>query len=509
MMTEKLQQDLTRDSSSSWQNVITSFLADKYEADFAKYLKDVFKGIGSTYDKEGLLINEELAFIFDTRKNKKTDEQKETTFILEQITLLEEFNDKPISISFESLKADINTKQQNLVSKYEPETWLTWAAENAKNVTFATHVTKLTHSVIDSPAFFNTFTTTKITHLSTSSLTNVIIDGAVKGMQYSPVYQFLELEFNNKKLVSEFGDLNTDLLDNFAKTKEQMQGWNQGFSAATNAGKPKAHFLLKQTYFPINSDKSTPRYHLLCNVVSSSKAQALYEFSRRNSKDAFKMKSSNKYSTETYFNFPNRASISITASNHGNASQLNNKRGGRLGLFSCQPPVWHSQLKPPIYSKSFFYELSKNYEVKENIQYLADFLIRFDNLQLSIKDPKRMRWVEEWIENLADEVLVYVKSIQVLSAGWSVTEGIKLKPEHQALLDCYREDEVFLAMKNNCDWQAVIVQDFAAWLNNRLTKANEKFTPQDAHTKLWIKIFKANFREEFDTKILTQQEEIV
>ena len=508
-MTEEQNQDLISECALSWEGVITNFLADKYEADFTKYLKDLFKGISSTYEKEGFFTNEDLVFIFDTRKNKKTDEQKETAFILEQITFLQEFNEKPISINFESINTDINTKQQDLVSKYAPETWITWAAENAKNVTFATHVTKLTHSVIDTPSFFDAFKATKNSHLSTSSITNIVIDGAVKGMQYSPVYQFLGLEFNNKKLVGEFGNLDTDLLKSFAKNHEQNLDWNQGFSAATSEGKPSAHFLLKQTYFPINKDNPRYSYHLLCNVVSSSKAQALYEFSRRNSKDSFKIKNSNKYSDETYFNFPNRASISITASNHGNASQLNNKRGGRLGLFSCQPPVWHSQLKAPIYKTNFFYELSRNYEVKENIQYLSDFLTRFENLQLSIKDPKRMRWVGEWIENLADEVLVYVKSIQALPAGWSAIEGIKLKPEHQILLDCYRQDEDFLAMKNSSDWQAVIIQDFSAWLNNRLNKADEKFTPQDAHTKLWMKIFKANFREEFEIKGLTPQEETV
>jgi CRISPR-associated protein Csy1 len=509
MMTEEQNQDSISECALGWEGVITNFLSDKYETDFAKYLKELFKGLGSSYDNEGFFANEGLAFIFDTRKNKKTDEQKETAFILEQITLLQEFNGKPISINFESLNSDISTKEQDLLGKYTPETWITWAAENAKNVTFATHVTKLTHSVIDSPSFFNAFEATKNSHLSTSSLTNVVIDGAVKGMQYSPVYQFLELEFNNKKLVSEFANVGTRLLKSFAKNNEQMLAWNQGFAAATNEGKPTAHFLLKQTYFLINKGSSEFNYHLLCNVVSSSKAQALYEFSRRNSKDAFKIKNSSKYSNETYFNFPNRASISITASNHGNASQLNNKRGGRLGLFSCQPPVWHSQLKAPIYKINFFYELSRNYEVKENIQYLSDFLTRFENLQLSIRDPKRMRWVEEWIENLADEVLVYVKSIQALPSGWSTSDGIKLKPEHQVLLDCYRQHEEFLAMKNSSDWQAVIIQDFAAWLNNRLTKANEKFTPQDAHTKLWMKIFKANFREEFDTQGLTQQEETV
>lgn len=120
-----------------------------------------------------------------------------------------------------------------------------------------------------------------------------------------------------------------------------------------------------------------------------------------------------------------------------------------------------------------------------------------------------MRWVEEWIENLADEVLAYVKSIQGLPAGWSSTEGIKLKSEHQILLDCYRQDEDFLLMKNSSDWQSVIIQDFAAWLNICLTNTNKKFTPQDSHTKLWMKLFKANFREEFNTNEITQQEETV
>jgi CRISPR-associated protein Csy1 len=271
-MIEEQNQDSISECAPDWKGVITKFFADKYEADFAKYLKELFKGLGSSYDKEGFFTNKDLAFIFDTRKNKKTDEQKETAFILEQIALLQSFNEKPISINFEGLNIDINTKQQDLVCKYTPETWLTWAAENAKNVTFATHVTKLTHSVIDSPSFFNAFESTKNSYLSTSSLTNVAIDGAVKGMQYSPVYQFLELEFNNKKLVSEFGNLDTDVLESFTKNHEQMLAWNQGFLAATSEGKPTAHFLLKQTYFPINKDNPKSNYHLLCNVSAQTKA---------------------------------------------------------------------------------------------------------------------------------------------------------------------------------------------------------------------------------------------
>lgn len=491
-------------SAPSWQTIIVDFLEEKYEADLSKYLKDSLKTLSETYDKQGLLVNEELAFIFDTRRNRKAAEQKEADFIQEQLTKLQGFNERPTDLNFDELSNEINDKHQELKNKYSPAVWLTWAADNAKNVSFATHVPKLTHSAIDSPALFETSKNVKATQLTTSSLNNAAIDGAVRGNQYAPIYQLLELELNGKKLASQFSNPEISLLADFAENNEQLQNWNLGFSAALSDGILRAHFLLKQVYFPLNKKSiENNNYHLLCNLVSSSKAQALFEFTRRNSDESFKLRGAKKYSDETYFNFPNRASISITASNHGNASQLNGKRGGRLGLYSCQPPVWHSQVKPPVYTTSFFYELSRNYEVQETIQYLADFLTRFESLQLSIKDPKRMRWVEEWLENLADEVLVYVKTIQALPAGWSATEGIKLKAEHQLLLDCYRNDEEFVALKITGTWQSVISQDFAAWLNNRLRKADKKFTPTDSHTKLWSKLFSESFREELDINSLT------
>lgn len=496
-------------STPSWQAMITSFLNEKYEADFAKYLKEKLKSLGDSYNKAGLLANEELGFIFDTRRNRKAAEQLETEFVQEQLAKLEGFTEKPSDLNFLEVQSEISNKQQELKDKYHSKNWLTWAADNARNVSFATHVPKLTHSIINSPALFDTSTIAKETHLSTASLKNAAIDGAVRGNQYSPIYQLLELEHNGKKLASEFDRPETQVLAEFAENNEQLKSWNLGFAAALSDGKPKAHFLLKQTYFPLEAKETAgDNYHLLCNLVSSSKAQALFEFSRRNSDESFKLRNSKKYSADTYFNFPNRAAISITASNHGNASQLNGRRGGRLGLYSCQPPVWQSQLKPPIYTQNFFYKLSNNYAVQESIQYLADFLNRFESLQLSIKDPKRMRWVEEWLENLVDEVIVYVKTLQALPAGWSATEDIRLKLEHQLLLDCNRDDEHFVGLKTASNWQAIIGQDFAAWLNNRLYRVH-KFTATDAHTKLWGKLFDANFSEFVALEINAQQGEVL
>lgn len=487
---------------TTWKEVIATFLSDKYEADLSKFLKSFLKEIDNLYEAENYFDDEELITIFDNRKSKKAEEQKETDFLIEKFEKLQKIHNKPEQADFQALGSELHQKKQELLDKYSPQVWLSTEAGHAKNVTFATHVAKLSHSVISSPSFIDEITATKDGYLTTSSLSSAAIDGAVTGNQYAPVYQFLELELKGKKLADEFQDLETDVLSSFAENETQKLAWNEGFAASLHKAKPEAHFLLKQVYFPVDNEE----YHLLCNIVSSSMAQALFEFSRQNTNETFKSRKDKKYSNNIYFNFPGRAHIAITASNHGNASQFNGRRGGRLGLYSCEPPLWKSTLKPPVYTKSFFYELSGNYIVQETIQFLADFLVRFETLQLSIKDPKRMRWVEEWVETLTDEVLVYVKTIQALPAGWSLVDAIKLKSEHQLLLDCSRRDEEFMARYTGSNWQAVIGQDFASWLNDCLNDANKEFTPQEEHKQLWVKLFEANLREMLQVNVSVQGE---
>jgi CRISPR-associated protein Csy1 len=193
------------------------------------------------------------------------------------------------------------------------------------------------------------------------------------------------------------------------------------------------------------------------------------------------------------------AGLSVTASNHGNASQLNGKRGGKLRLFSCQPPTWKSQLKPPIYKRSLFFEPSIYWQAKEDIDYLRDFLMRFDRIELSIKDPKRMKWIEQWVGDIIDEASFYIISIQNSPVGWSATSDIKLKPQHQYLLDPYRSDADFQTAIANTDWPSEVCKDFADWLNNKLAGKDKQFTPQAQHTRLWYQLFEPVLRELIQT----------
>lgn len=438
----------------------------------------------------------------------KTSALKAESSAEKQVRLLDSIDKKKLEL--DKLKAN-------------PDEIVEWLDDNAKKnispgsrIIKSTHPLKFSHSSAPNDGVLVDYED-QFPLLNTASIPNSskIFDMAHNNGALISISRFLALSCNGVSIFDLILDEDFCFLASFCRNKKQLQVWTLGFSQLVEKRNMKSASFAKQVYFPVGSDS----YHLLAPLTPSTLAESI-----------FTKISSYKYQKINYLFdgagylaprviIPKRkyAVIRVGGNNPQNVSMLNRSRNlklykdskssyGVLYVVSTAPPVWHSKLKPPIYSNSFFYELSRNYEVKENIQYLSDFLNRFENLKLSIKDPKRMRWVEEWIENLADEVLVYVKSMQALPAGWSATEGIKLKLEHQVLLDCYRLDDDFLAMKNTSDWKSIIIQDFAAWLNNRLTKANEKFTPQDSHSKLWMKIFKANFSEEFDTKGLAQQE---
>lgn len=208
-----------------------------------------------------------------------------------------------------------------------------------------------------------------------------------------------------------------------------------------------------------------------------------------------KSKVREKYRRGEYKQPANIARISTTLSQPQNVSVLNGKRGGNIRLFSAQPPIWQSQLKPPISKSSFFYAGFSHQDIKENVGYLRDFLIRFEKIGLSIRDPKKKKWIDGWVSNIIDEVLLYAASIQNLPAGWSITENIKLKREHQYFLDPYRDDEPFQKARQSVDWHAVICRDFANWLNGKLKGKDNRFTPQREHTGIWKDIMKEELRE--------------
>lgn len=497
----------------TWDDVITDFLAGKKSAEEEKYIKDEIKKIAEFYKRKNYYGEEFIAALFDPKKGKKEKSQLALDFQREKLQEILSLELNPEDLDVAKLNQDYAKKCADLENKYEARSWITKAAKDAVSVSFATHVAKLTHSKIDSPSLYDSVTSVKTDVITTASLTEKAIDGAVAGNQFAPVFQFLELELAGRKLAAEFASDSSQALQFFAKDHEELALWNANFKNVLSRYSPSTHALAKQVYFPIEFNKANApdSYHLLCHMKSSSLAHAIYnKVFDESQKEPKELRRKDKYSEYPVSSFVANARLSVTASNHSNASQLNGKRGGKLHLFSTQPPTWQNQLKPPLYKKSLFDDFSHP-SIKLEVDYLREYLLRFERIELSVKNPQRRKWIEKWVANIIDELLNYAATIQTLPAGWSDTEDCRLKTEHQYFLDPYRDDAAFQNFREGSDWQSVICSDFSRWLNRRLVGKEKKFTPQAEHSRWWAMLLEQPLREynqiiEADSKLQDKEQ---
>jgi CRISPR-associated protein Csy1 len=274
----------------------------------------------------------------------------------------------------------------------------------------------------------------------------------------------------------------------FSKNKEDLERWQEGFSKSFRDNSPKSHSIAKQVYFPVNTD-----YHLLTPLVSSSLTQELFErfmsVRSKESEEIRQAKRENKYHEKIAISYPDIAVLKITASNHGNASPLNGKRGGKTYLLSCSPPHWQSSLKPPINTESIFHgEFDRR--AWKTAKELQTYLIKLQGK----KSNKEIReQVKQAVYQLIETLLDYAAEIQSLEtqAGWSVSS--KLKESHKLWLDPHRNDELFQAQRKAGDWQMEICKDFGKWLNKKLE--HEKMLLAKIESDNWAKLLKRPLQE--------------
>ena len=377
-----------------------------------------------------------------------------------------------------------------------------------KRIIKATHVLRFSHSSSLSDGLLLEEKSND-TILTTSSLNKEFTyDLAHNNGALITISRFLALQLSGKLIIDLIFEGNYCFFMPFSTNQEQLEKWSSGFDNLVEERVIKTTDTAKQIYFPlITLDEKLNKYHLITPLFSSSLAE---EFStiisnlkfgeeQKYVKNQIKgiNKNSSKYHAKLNFDIPNIAVQKFGGAQPQNVSMLNKNRGGKCYLFSNLPPTWQSKLKAPIYKKSLF-DYFGNSHITEDINYLREFLLRFENIGLSIKDPKRHKHLERWVNSIIDEVLFYTSSIQSMLSGWTETKDIKLKIEHHYFLDPYRKDEDFQKNRESTDWQSVVCNDFARWLNQKLTGQDKKFTPQAEHTRLWKQLFETPLREDSD-----------
>lgn len=406
-------------------------------------------------------------------------------------------------------------QKQKVSDSHQFATWLDDNCKYAEGASVATHVSKLTHSSNKASCFFDQSSVQKSGYVTTSMISKPVVDGAYDNALYSPIVSLLLVENEGRFFYEDIIEGKYDGLLGFEENDEQINTWRTELKKSIDKPSKATDGLSKQVYFPLKRyPVNSNDWHLLPVLVSSSMAHSIFNmtaskvFNDHNKFLRDKCRDKSLYSPETLISYPKTAILMVTQSSHQNTSQLNGARSGRLILTSSQPPTWKQQVKPPIYQTTWFRSGIPNYAVKEDIEFLRAFLLRNDALELSTRDPKKRKWLENWGEQIVDEVMYHANIIQTLPAGWSATEGIKLKNAHQYFLDPYRDDEAFQAERNATEWEKEVCNDFSSWLNKRLQGKDNAFSPQPEHSKLWKSLMATALRELKDIQKFSFEKEV-
>ncbi len=375
----------------------------------------------------------------------------------------------------------------------------------------ATHVLRFLHSSAENSGLILT-EKSKDQLLTTASFNKKLtFDLAHNNGALISISRFLALELAGELIIDLILNDRFDFIASYQVKPEVLERWKSGFSQLVEKRTIKTLDKAKQLYFPV--DGSFDKYHLIAPLYSSSMAEEMNtaiskikygETQRTVSKELSK----GKFSNDTYVKYTNLSVQKFGGAQPQNVSMLNKNRSGKGYLFSSQPPTWQNQLTPPTAQKTLFDKGFSTKNIKAEINYLRDFLLRFKQIELSIKDPKRRKWIDSWVGNIVDELLFHVASIHELPADWSATNDIKLIEEYRYLLDPYRDDEVFQAERKNNDWQDKVCNDFSHWLNRQLIGSGKEFTPQAEHTRMWKKLLSQPLRE-FNENIEIDRELII
>ena len=372
-------------------------------------------------------------------------------------------------------------KLNDINEKYDYSNWLDWASSNAKNISFATHIAKLTHSGISgaSNVFFNEFGNQNC--LSTTSLKNRKIEVSQSNNSLAPIGKLLQLRSNNELLSKNIKSDKFTIFESFAKNDEQLSQWRKGFAAIFVEKDLATHYLAKQIYFPVNNNYHCDfkNYHLINPMMSSSLDQEIFtkvnfvKYSKE-SVEIREQKREGLYHQNIQMSYPNIAILKVTSGDkksraHMNVSPLNIERIGGRYLFPSTPPTWQAIQKPPLNQKSMF---SGEFEKRawKTTEKLQKYLIKLQTKEFGNKAIRDQ--VKQHINDVISILFNYVLDIQSMSAGWS--EKSKLTEAHALWLDNNRNNQSFQEKRKSGQWQNDICQDFGVWINSKLSNKEMK-----------------------------------
>ncbi|MFT6779486.1 MAG: CRISPR-associated protein Csy1 [Paraglaciecola sp.] len=381
----------------------------------------------------------------------------------------------------------------NIEEEYKPVAWLSKMATKAIDISFATHVAKLTHSSSKGTSILDVTTDRKNQYLTTNTLTEPAIDTASSNAASLPIADVLKLSVDGVSVLDYLKQDDTEIFQHVTDDHELIELWCSQLKQAYDSTQKQSYFLSKQTYFPIGDGQ----YHLLLPLTSSSLVHALHlehkKYWDEEQELARKRKSDKKYSSIVTRTYPNKAYLHITGSNHSNASSLNGQRGGRMALLAATPPQWSSRL-PSYINKNDIFDKKLSYELDDEVNELKKYLQLIQNKQLSVSEPKRNAAVIRKLQAISEHFFEYIQQVNNVedNNGWTIDSHLHI--EQQLLFEPRRDDDIAKATKTNHEWQRTLSLSYGRWLNKQL-KQRSKLLLTLIHESLWSEHFRNDLRE--------------
>lgn len=492
---------ITKDTTKGIAVGIQTYLVERRDKKHVEFLKSkpakkkgaVSKGINIRLSVIAKRLSNDTEAVNTIEKAKKTKDQTPLAFQIQKYNaLLALIGVDAIDNELGELKQEYMNFVRDLEAQHEPAAWLDEWSLKAKDISFATHVAKLTHSSSKGTSVLDASTCTDKQYLTTNTLIAAEIDTASSNAASLPIADILKVQFQGVSLLDCLQANDFSVFDLFTDDKYQIAHWVNGLKQAYDSDKKQSYFLSKQVFFP--SDNGC--YDLLLPLTSSSMAQAIHNEQRKYFEDeqtsARAQRKAAKYSTLPAITYLNKAKLNITGSNHSNASSLNGKRGGKVTLFSAAPSTWTSKASRLSGTDvEGLYKVLK-FALRNEISELNTYLKLLRNKKLSANHPERAAAITRKVQAIShgffDEVML-VNSGE--STNWT-SDSLYSLP-YQLLFEPYRDDEDAKAEKLNNEWQSLISKHFGRWLNTQLDKKQLKLTT--IHSELWAKLFSQELRQ--------------
>jgi len=383
---------------------------------------------------------------------------------------------------------------KNIDQEHVPTTWLNQWAAKASDISFATHVAKLTHSSNKGSSILDKTTSSNNAYLTTNMLKRLEIDTATANAASAPAGEILTLQANDKSLLDFVKENDRTVFEHMTDNHEHIDNWISCFKQAYDSDYKTSHFLSKQVYYPIDNQQ----YHLLLPLVSSSMAHALFlkfrELSNEENKAIREQKSKKKFDEKVAVSYSNKATLTLTrsAKAHSNISSLNKDRFGELTLLPSSPPKWQSTQQLSLKQTSLF-NRQMSFKLQEETQDLQSLLLIIKSKGVGSKKPAMQQAIVGYVNDVAQAFFVEVMKFSLLSneKGWTQKSSLPLT--QQLLLEPCRDDEEAAQEINRKQWPDEVADDFAEWLNTQLKHKQLNLTP--IQQRLWKDIFSPQLRE--------------